>query len=39
LPNEITSSKLLALIKDKISCSLARIISNLLFTKSKKLFL
>ena len=27
---------LLALIKDKISCSLAKVIFNLFFTKSKK---
>ncbi len=37
--NEITSSKFFASIKDKASCSLAKTISNLFLTKSKKLFL
>ena len=36
---EIASSKELPSINDKISCSLAKIISSLFFTKSKKSFL
>ena len=41
LVNETEFKKLLSnsKIKEKISCSFAKIISNLLFTKSKKFFL
>ena len=35
-PKEITSSKFLASTRDEISCSFAKVISNLFLTKSRK---